>query len=109
VGEITVVAPIANAAISVSDVTVILAPAVLTAFPIRTGIDSLYFSVKQLGYRFFQHCIITNMSSTPIPRSRKGRTLFTFPNGRPKAEQIPHVTSPASAAQLIPAIDRKGC
>ena len=73
--KFTVDAPTAKAAKSVIDVMVMLTPACLIAMPTRVGRDLFESSLLRL----FQHCTITNMSSIPIPSSRKGKMELTGP------------------------------
>lgn len=106
---LTVEAPTPKAAISVSEVTVMDTPACFNAIPMRSGIEILLGLERQSGNRLFQHCMITNMSSTPIPKSRKGKILLTGPYTRKQAEPIPYEIATERPTQLIPAMERYGC
>ena len=59
----TVDPPIANATMSVTDVTVIETPACFNVSPIRSSTGS----ARSLGVSWRRDSTITNMSSTPIP------------------------------------------
>lgn len=83
-------------------------PACLSAIPIRSGIEILLRLVRQSGNKLFQHCMITNMSSTPIPSNKNGKILFTGPYTMKHAEPIPYDMTTAKPTQLIPATERKG-
>ena len=65
----TVVDPMAKTMKSVKEVTVIATPALLIVKLTARGMSSRFLS---FGVRLSKHCMITNMSSTPIPRRRNG-------------------------------------
>ena len=60
---LTVMQPMANAQMSVSDVTVIATPAWRIVFPILSPRSSV---LRDFSW-FLKHCTMTNMSSIPIP------------------------------------------
>ena len=102
-----VTAPVAKAQISVTDVTVMEAPACFIVIPMFvTTVFVFFFSAGIL----FKHLIMTNISSMPIPRQIKGRTAVALVKGKPKAivRATPIVTPkntaiiPAAARQNLP-------
>ena len=62
--RLTVTAPTPNAQTSVSEVIEMATPACLMACPICSGRGSADFC---RSLRLLRHCIITNMSSIPMP------------------------------------------
>ena len=81
----TVVAPSMNATMFVTLVTLTAIPAYESAFPKRSSRLSFNSSLVRFSYDWTR----TNMSSMPMPSMRKGRTLWSWVNMRPQAEQTP--------------------
>ena len=65
----------AKAKKSVKEVTVIAQPALDIVKPKR----SLRGRWESVGLRLLKHCMVTNMSSMPMPRRRKGMMLWRGP------------------------------
>ena len=65
----------AKAKKSVKEVTVIAQPALDIVKPKR----SLRERWESEGLRLLKHCMVTNMSSMPMPRRRKGMMLWRGP------------------------------
>lgn len=98
----TVIDPMRKAAISVTDVTVIEAPAWLNIKPIRSGMST------SLNWIFRQQAIITNMSSTPRPINKKGKDVCIGPYLTPIREQIPQAQTkamPTLKSPMLPSIN----
>ena len=75
----------AKAKKSVREVTVMAQPARDMVRPKRSFSDR----VQSVGLRLLKHCMVTNMSSMPMPRRRKGMMLWRGPYARPQRLQKP--------------------
>ena len=75
-----------KAAMSVTDVTVIETPACLSVLPILSCRGKSFSSADKL----LRDWIITYMSSTPIPRSKRGIPLCNSPKDSPVKKQKPN-------------------
>ncbi len=97
---------IAKATKSVKLVTVIDAPALASALPVREVISALDSSDRFTLRSRLNAFTMTNASSTPIPKSIKGRRECTGPKKSPNADEIPKpapILNPTvtSAARLM--------
>ena len=79
------VPPMAKAKKSVNEVTVIAQPARDIVRPKRSFRERW----ESVGLRLLKHCMVTNMSSMPMPRRRKGRTVWATQYENPIMEQMP--------------------
>ena len=72
----TVTAPTPKAQTSVRDVTVMATPAFLIVCPILSGKERVDFCSS---LKLFRHCMITNMSSIPIPvtKTKEDNELYS--------------------------------
>ena len=76
----------AKAKKSVNEVTVIAQPALDMVRPKRSFRERW----QSVGLRLLKHCMVTNMSSMPMPRRRKGMMLWRGPYARPQRLQKPY-------------------
>lgn len=95
-------APTPKAAKSVSEVTVMATPACCKVRPIL----SLMPRAASTGLSEAWLCTITNMSSMPMPSSKKGNTLCTGPKGTPKKAHTPYAATHPMPTLATPIADR---
>ena len=96
---INVTAPTPKAAMSVTLVTVMERPAWARVSPSLRSLERFDFE----ALRLFQHWVMTNMSSMPMPRQRKGRMVCRGVTGNPRAELRPRPTTSPSRTEKSPA------